>query len=65
MVVLGATGVWHANATTNLVFSETMATTAAKPWSGAGYDNHSLIIRKMSPPSARQNMVPKGNIWNG
>ena len=39
LLVHGAPGVWRASATTNLVFSETMATTAVKPWSGAGCDN--------------------------
>lgn len=39
LMLCGAPGVRQANATTNLVFSETMAMTTAKPWTGTGCDN--------------------------
>lgn len=40
LLICGGTNLWRASAATNItVFSETMAVTATKPWTGTGCDN--------------------------
>ena len=50
LLVFGELNGWRVQAATTTVFSETMATTAAKPWTGTGCDNAWTVTSSGTSP---------------